>query len=166
MKYFLDTEFIDKPNTIDLISIGIVAEDGREYYAISTEFDRLRAGLWVEKNVIALLPPIEDPAWKNRMQIAKEILDFVGDDLDAKFVGYYSSFDWVVFCWLFGPMIDLPRHFPQFCRDLKQLLVQYGNPRSPIDKGEKHNALADARWIKKTYEWCEDKFGLEGAIGA
>jgi hypothetical protein len=29
MKYFLDTEFIEQPNTIELISIGIVAEDGR-----------------------------------------------------------------------------------------------------------------------------------------
>ena len=53
MKYFLDTEFLegtqkkrflgipygDTLNTIDLISIGIVAEDSREYYAISKEFN-------------------------------------------------------------------------------------------------------------------------------
>jgi hypothetical protein len=57
MKYFIDTEFLeglqtnggplfnfwigkkkDMP-TIDLISIGIVAEDGREYYAISKDFN-------------------------------------------------------------------------------------------------------------------------------
>ena len=53
MNYYLDTEFIEgtqnktflginvgetKP-TIDLISIGIVAEDGREYYAISKDFN-------------------------------------------------------------------------------------------------------------------------------
>lgn len=54
MKYFIDTEFLEgsqkesfpislfrkqTPNTIDLISIGIVAEDGREYYAISKDFN-------------------------------------------------------------------------------------------------------------------------------
>jgi 3' exoribonuclease, RNase T-like len=53
MKYFLDTEFIEGPQdkrfcgikvgetkpTIDLISIGLVSEDGREYYAISNEFN-------------------------------------------------------------------------------------------------------------------------------
>ena len=49
MKYFYDTEFIEgtkktwwgktTPPTIDLISIGIVDEDGREYYSISKEFD-------------------------------------------------------------------------------------------------------------------------------
>ena len=33
MKYFYDTEFIDDGHTINLISIGIVAEDGHEYYA-------------------------------------------------------------------------------------------------------------------------------------
>jgi hypothetical protein len=53
MKYFLDTEFLEGTQTkrflgipygetlptIDLISIGIVAEDGREYYAISKDFN-------------------------------------------------------------------------------------------------------------------------------
>ncbi len=165
MKYFLDTEFIEKPCTIDLISIGIVAENGREYYAISTEFDRSQASHWVRENVISLLPPIEDPAWKNRMQIEKEILDFVGDDPTPHFWGYYADYDWVAFCWLFGPMISLPRHFPKFCRDLKQFLVEHGNPKSPIDKGEEHNALADARWIKKTYEWLEEQFRAKGRFG-
>ena len=48
MKYFIDTEFhnyIKKPlfskgiDTIELISIGIVSEENREYYAISKDFD-------------------------------------------------------------------------------------------------------------------------------
>src|SRR4051812_11038169 len=34
MKYFYDTEFLEDGQTIELISIGIVAEDGREYYAV------------------------------------------------------------------------------------------------------------------------------------
>lgn len=53
MRYYIDTEFLEGPQkkrflgmpygetkpTIDLISIGIVAEDGREYYAISKDFN-------------------------------------------------------------------------------------------------------------------------------
>lgn len=31
MRYFYDTEFIEDGHTIELISIGVVAEDGREY---------------------------------------------------------------------------------------------------------------------------------------
>ncbi len=37
MRYFYDTEFIDDGRTIELISIGVTAEDGREYYAVSTD---------------------------------------------------------------------------------------------------------------------------------
>lgn len=33
MRYFLDTEFIEDGVTIKLVSIGICAEDGRDYYA-------------------------------------------------------------------------------------------------------------------------------------
>jgi len=39
MKIFYDCEFIENGTTIDLISIGMVTSDGREYYAISEEFD-------------------------------------------------------------------------------------------------------------------------------
>ncbi len=48
MRYFIDTEFLEGPQktffgkskpTIDLISIGIVSEDRRSYYAISKEFN-------------------------------------------------------------------------------------------------------------------------------
>lgn len=56
MKYFYDTEFLegtqkrrignialpkifDLNPTIDLISIGIVCQDGREYYAVSKDFN-------------------------------------------------------------------------------------------------------------------------------
>lgn len=56
MRYFYDTEFIDNGRIIDLISIGVVAEDGREFYAVSTEFDPESAGRWVRHNVLPKLP--------------------------------------------------------------------------------------------------------------
>ena len=43
MKYFLDTEFIEDGKTIDLISIGIVSEDGRELYCENSDCDLSRA---------------------------------------------------------------------------------------------------------------------------
>lgn len=36
--------------------------------------------------------------------------------------GYYADYDWVLFCSLFGTMMDLPKGFPMHCRDLKQML--------------------------------------------
>ena len=39
MRYFYDTEFIEDGETIELVSFGVVAEDGREFYAVSSDFD-------------------------------------------------------------------------------------------------------------------------------
>ncbi|TWH05595.1 uncharacterized protein DUF5051, partial [Rhodococcus rhodochrous J45] len=54
MKYFYDTEFLENGSTIDLISIGIVAEDGREYYAVNSDMDhdRIAHDEWLCKNVV------------------------------------------------------------------------------------------------------------------
>ncbi|MBO0838834.1 MAG: 3'-5' exoribonuclease, partial [Actinobacteria bacterium] len=56
MRFFYDCEFIEDGNTIDLVSIGMVDETGREFYAVSTEFDASRAINWVRRNVLAQLP--------------------------------------------------------------------------------------------------------------
>src|SRR6266849_4998295 len=52
MRYFLDTEFIDDGHAIDLISIGIVPDDGRELYLQSVEFNIDKASPWVRENVL------------------------------------------------------------------------------------------------------------------
>ena len=80
MKYWLDTEFIDNGHTIDLISIGIVAEDGREYYAQSIEFDPGNANEWVKENVF---PHLTDE-WKGRATIRDEILAFMDAESPAR----------------------------------------------------------------------------------
>lgn len=41
--YCYDTEFLEDGSTIELISIGIVCEDGREYYAVNSDMDEKRA---------------------------------------------------------------------------------------------------------------------------
>ncbi len=53
MRYWVDSEFIDDGRTIDLISIGLVCEDGREYYAQSVEFEyeASNANKWIRENV-------------------------------------------------------------------------------------------------------------------
>ena len=158
MKYFFDTEFIEgfkKPipwlptigqfnrpyHSIQLISIGIVAEDGREYYAISSEFNPADANPWVKENVIKKLGWL--PIRETNKRIAQEIVKFTNveglhyyledfetgfksyqsdKDQNIEFYAYYADYDWVVFCTLFGTMMDLPKGFPMYCRDLKQML--------------------------------------------
>lgn len=165
-KYFIDTEFhehkrpvkflgitIAKVWTIDLISIGIICEDGRSYYAINRDLNLKYAkkNKWLKENVLDKLPPRrallpsnggspriyqESMKWLPMEQIKQEVIDFCGGRPDSdeggsfytypfgmpEFYGYYSDYDWVVFCWLFGTMMDLPNGFPMFCIDLKQML--------------------------------------------
>lgn len=218
MKYFFDTEFIEgtqsewfplslfkkqtKP-TIDLISIGIVTEDDREYYAISKDFNIKEAWerfdvspqttieryhqfsgkkiYWIRDNVlkpiwrelffnsdmeysmlsnkqsISFLEAINRGEYdqyftlkslqhliakygKSNSMIAEEIKKFVYSTstinnpqtianwnevnhlFPVDFYAYYCNYDWVAFCWLFGKMKDLPKGFPMYCRDLKQII--------------------------------------------
>jgi len=149
MKYFYDTEFIENGFSVDLISIGIVAEDGREYYAQDRGCPLYQANDWVKENV---LPHLTETDWKFRPEIKEDILRFIGDD-KPEFWGYYSAYDHVALCQLFGAMIDLPKGWPMYTRDIKQLCDSLGNPRLPEQGKGEHNALADARWNKLAYEW-------------
>lgn len=147
MKYWFDTEFIEDGKTIDLMSIGIVSEDGREYYAEPAECDLNRANPWVAKNVIPHLTANVKP----RAQIASEIRDFVleGEIKDGEkpeFWAYYADYDWVALCQLFGTMMELPKGWPMYCRDVKQLCDSLGNPPLPAQSTTEHHALSDARW--------------------
>ena len=233
MKYFLDTEFIEgtqkkffgetKP-TIDLISIGLVDENGREYYAISKDFNLKEAWnrhdlvvnkqfpqdpeyfkkYWIRDNV---LRPIFDELrqhqgwgedryvgrdefnYRNLKQlielygvslrgIANGICAFIyGDDCggsgmsaiemamkyeisdktkEPEFYAYYAGYDWVAFCWIFGKMMQLPKGFPMYCKDLKQIMDEKGLDKEwkrlncPDPVGE-HNALVDAKWNLKLF---------------
>ena len=164
MKYFLDTEFHERPNTIDLISIAIVAEDGREFYAESSEFQLNNANDWLKTNVIPHLwsqskDPMESGWVKQRItggfmkkdDIKNAILYFIGNT-KPEFWGYYADYDWVAFCWLFGAMVDLPKHFPMHCMDLVQFAKQLNIKKLPQQTTNEHHALNDARWNHAT--WC------------
>ena len=151
MKYFMDTEFIEDGKTIDLLSIGIVKEDGTTYYAESNECKLEFASDWVRKNVF---PNLRPTCARSRNTIKTDILHLVKNDKDIEFWGYYSDYDWVVFCQLFGKMIDLPEGFPMFCLDLKQEMYQLNYKKEDLiitTNNQEHNALADAIEIKNLY---------------
>lgn len=216
MKYFYDTEFLEgsqrrrflgipfgnTPPTIDLISIGIVDEDGREFYAISSEFNLEEAWnrydlkvnkafpsgpeynrvYWIRENVLKPIfygwagkdvnfHELDNFTYKNfknllkkhgktRAEIAKGVVNFITPDLETSYnteegesqpelYGYYADYDHVTLCWLFGKMIDLPKGFPMYTKDLKQII---GDKKLLPSSKNAHNALEDARWNKKLYD--------------
>ena len=246
MKFFLDTEFIEgfkrpikwlptignwnKPyHSIQLISISLVCEDGRQYYAISNEFDPDAANDWVKKNVLkpeslqwefttgfkATLHPYGLPLkeamfeyGKSNKQIALEICRFIDEryidtlypdhgcfspvqsnypkevgTTDLAFYADFADYDWVLFCSLFGTMADLPKGFPMYCHDLRQMLeekaelvartkptkfdsaLKWDSAKTKIaqwqstdaypKQTDEHNALSDAQWNFELYKFLQ-----------
>lgn len=154
MRFWFDTEFIENGRTIDLISIGIVAEDGRELYLENEECRTHRASQWVQDNVLPHL--FGGEALVDRVQMRTAVLNFVEDgNGKPEFWAYYSAYDWVALCQLFGTMMDLPKGWPMYCRDLKQLCDDKGNPPLPEQGKGEHHALADARWTRDAWKFLQ-----------
>lgn len=166
MRYWFDTEFMEDGTTIELLSIGMVAEDGREFYAENAEADLARANPWVQENVLPHLwsrqPDKRDAnAWSrdggrggllSRSRIALDLVQFVNAEVDKpELWAYYGDYDWVVLCQLFGCMIDLPAGWPMFAMDVKQLAVSLGDPKLPEQTSTEHHALADALWTRDAW---------------
>ncbi|MBS9532971.1 polyadenylate-specific 3'-exoribonuclease AS [Mycobacterium sp. M1] len=149
MRYFYDTEFIEDGRTIELISIGVVAEDGREYYAVSTEFDPGRAGAWVRTHVLPKLPSPASKVWRSRSRIRADLEEFLGVGVGGaepiELWAWVGAYDHVVLCQLWGTMPELPQDMPKFTRELRQLWEDRGKPRLPPRSAGSHDALVDAR---------------------
>lgn len=140
MRIAFDTEFIENGKTIDLISIGMVREDGEELYYESCEANLPLASDWVRQNVF---PHLNMKTSVRRDYIAEQIHDFVGET--PQFWAWYAAYDWVALCQLYGRMLDLPTGWPMYCLDLKQHCVMHNIDLKQNDSN--HNALNDARWL-------------------
>lgn len=170
MNYFIDTEFFeDGPSKpIQLISIGIVSEEGKEFYIENQDVDLNTVSDWLKTNVVPHLfrttQKIQGKAFKEgeafgvlpHKDIGPAVMKFIGMDPKPLFWGYFADYDWVVFCQLFGSMINLPPTFPNLCFDMKQEMRRL-NLSKPILKmtGPAHNALADAHWHKDLWDYIQ-----------
>lgn len=151
MRFWFDTEFIEDGRTIDLMSIGVVAEDGRTYYAETDDWIPGKASPWVWANVIPHLQG--GKAIKPRDVIARELVEFMGEK--PEIWAYFADYDWVALCQLHGRMIDLPEGWPMYCRDVKQLCDSLGNPALPAQTTTEHHALADALWTREAWNYLQ-----------
>src|SRR5258707_3917723 len=165
VKLHYDTEFLEDGKTIDLISIGMVREDGAEYYAENSEadWDRMKKSDWLVRNVLPGLkiigrksldtylknspnsfprPPIEfvDPdvpssLVKPRQVIANEVRDFILAAPEPELWAWYAAYDHVALCQLWGPMTSLPKGIPMWTNDLKQEAQRLGDSDLPSMPG-------------------------------
>lgn len=150
-RYFYDCEFIEDGVTIDLVSIGVVDEHGREFYAVSTEFDPAKAIPWVRNNVLDKLPSPADPVWQARKKIRDDLYEFLVAPIRGvsgarmEMWAWYGAYDHIVLAQLWGAMPALPRAIPRMTKDLKQMWDDLGQPDLPKPPADQHSALADAR---------------------
>jgi hypothetical protein len=160
MRVFYDTEFFEvgPSEPVRLISIGMVRDDGAEYYAVSDEATKrplsglIRKNPWLMENVVSSLPKAfgdarmyqpkrwlfnySDPCVKAPAVIAREIEQFIlgWDDYvpgDVELWADYAAYDHVVLCQLWGRMIDLPDGIPMWTHDLRQEWERAGKPDLP-----------------------------------
>lgn len=176
IKYFYDTEFHERggASAIEAISIGIIDEMGRTYYAVYNDFDTraVASNEWLMKNVMSSIQHdqfvvadfegkplvrdiyVTDKDAKPRAVIAQEIIDFVHGS-EPEWWNWYGAYDHVVLCQTFGTMMDLPHGFPMFSCDLKQLHRDKGYPAMPRQPDGLHNALEDAKFNVVRYNYLK-----------
>lgn len=168
-----DTEFIEDGSTIDLISIGMVDDEGHEFYAVNGEapWKRIAKHDWLMDNVVRHLPRLHGderlhrwclsrsgrrhnpcmlnfahPHMRTRAQIADGVRDFIRSGSgEVQLWADYGAYDHVVLAQLFGTMMDLPDGVPMFTHELQQAWENAGRPEKPAQVDE-HSAIADARY--------------------
>lgn len=152
-RYFYDTEFLEDGTTIELISIGIVSSSGREYYAVNADMPvaRITADQWLMKHVWPSLPLHDGTLDRSNEKvkaatvIRDEVERFLLAEADPELWAYYSAYDHVALCQLWGRMIDLPEGIPRYTHDIKQHMDLYPKFVEPNQAVGEHNALHDAR---------------------
>jgi 3' exoribonuclease, RNase T-like len=151
----VDTEFIEREQEIELISLAVVCADGREFYAVSTEFDGTRANEFVRTTVLPLLEPRNSQVWMSREKIRYALLDFVGETVPRFWTWGGAPYDWMVIAQLFPVADRMPEGWLYTAYDIMLLVERAGLTIDPLDPvlppppSDAHHALADARWASE-----------------
>jgi hypothetical protein len=180
MRVFYDCEFVERGRElpIQLVSIGMVREDGHEMYVINQEcLSNVVRHPWLSINVVPELPiRFDDPyifEWDKDHEdypnvmamdaIAQAVLDFLTRrtfsildekslELDpAELWAWYGAYDHVVLCQTFGSMAELPPGVPMFTHELQQLAEEHPQVVLPPQPIRRHNAMHDARWVQEAF---------------
>lgn len=189
MKIFFDTEFTGLHQNTTLISIGLLAEDGRTFYAELTDHDKGQISQWIQDNVIDNLVILNNGshAWKFAFHQGIDTdLGFAGDreyvrDRLAEWLAQFDrvemwsdclSYDWMLFCQLFGHAFNIPKNVYYIPLDIctlfkaagvdpdvsREEFARGGSYWFTEDQVKKHNALWDAKVIKACYDRLQQHF--------
>lgn len=171
-KLFFDTEFTGLHQHTTLLSIGIVSECGKTFYAEFTDYDPSQIDEWLQKNVMSKLMLLHDKSnhfWTNRDYESRMTCgdkSFVRIELESWLSQFESvemwsdclSYDWVLFNQIFGHAFNIPKNVHYIPFDLSSLFKIYGYDPDLSRKDFSglneisHNSLGDAKMIKACYD--------------
>lgn len=182
MKIFFDTEFEGLYKNANLISIGLITEDGKQLYIENDDIIPEYQSEWIKDNV---LPNTVNYGDINILEICDNLTDyFVGRDYQicnqlteffkqydyVELVSDVCHYDMVQLIDIFGDVFSLPKNVCCACYDINQDIARFKGislqeafdyNREELlkelgveDLGaiNKHNSLYDAKIIKKIYE--------------
>jgi hypothetical protein len=177
MKVFFDTEFTGLHKNTTLISIGLIAENGKTFYAEINNYDKLQVDEWIKQNVIANLKFNDIPYGtcipkipicltdkyemkSNSSEVAECLKIWLEQFDEVEMWSDCLSYDWVLFNHLYGHAFNIPKNVYYIPFDICTLFKLKGvDPDISREefadyKGDtkKHNALHDAILIKECYD--------------
>ena len=183
MKQYFDCEFSGLQNGTTLISIGIVIENGNEFYAEFLDYDKNQITDWIRENVISKTMMFKDKIKSNYLKAVDKNMTVIGDTQfvkeklllwlskykNVKFYSDVLAYDWVLLQGLIADYKDgypkLPSNVYYIPFDLATYFEMNGidpdiNREEYCDykdDSDKHNALHDAKVIKKCFEKLNNK---------
>ena len=139
MKIFFDTEFTGLHKNTTLISIGLVDENGRTFYAEFLDYNESVCDEWIKNNVIQHLKysHVEDN-WNNKDPERFECVGYtyyIRKWLDAwlsryeevELISDVCHYDMVLFIDIFGTAFTIPDNVNPSCHDINQDIAKYFN---------------------------------------
>ncbi|TYK74121.1 hypothetical protein FSY45_19970 [Comamonas sp. Z1] len=162
MLIFLDTEFtrLDRP---DLISIALIAEDGREFYAERTDYDPRQCSEFVRAHVLPLLGRVEGSG-STRMELTNRLRTWIAQFSEPAIYVFDSPKDWHL---LAVAMLGRPQKNPPGDFGKQRFLDSSVFTHEAFKKASnssyspdlpEHHALADARALRAGYNaWTRNQ---------
>ena len=142
MLLFFDMEFTGLRKNTTPISIGIVSEDGKKFYAEFTDYDESQCNDWIEENVIKNLklagmgvgvsdtdenPPLRIVMGDKRY-IRQEANEWLRQFNKIQFVSDVCHYDFILLIDLLtngGTALDLPENISAVCHDLNMDIARH-----------------------------------------
>lgn len=176
-RIYFDMEFTGLHQGTSMISLGMVSDDGRYFYAECLDYDGSQVNDWLRENVLSKLRfsgkkyyskeahgkfPIDQHFSMNvcdkRSEVAYYLVMWLEQFGGVEMYGDVLAYDWVLFCEMFGGAFNIPKSVYYIPQDLASYLKRAGEDPD-VNRFEfggvdlkAHNALSDALAVKGCFD--------------